>query len=147
MRFNNTSVTYKGKTRRLPKRYLSNLKGTDLKKQIKSIFEGKNRPAIKSRKARKSTWTAKFDRAYGDDIAKLKGGKSLKNIAKVTGISEKALKEVYDKGNAAYYTGGSRPNQTPASWAYARIYSYVMGGNTRKIDNEITEKYNVIFKH
>jgi len=147
MVFNNTPVTYKGKTRRLPKRYLSNLKGSDLKKQIKSIFEGKNRPIIKSRKARKSTWTAKFDREYGDDIAKLKGGKSLKNIAKVSGIPEKGLKEIYDKGAAAYYTGGSRPSQTSSSWAYARVYSYIMGGNTRKVDKEVTEKYNVKFKH
>lgn len=29
-------VSYKKKTRRLPKRYLSNLKGNDLNKQIKS---------------------------------------------------------------------------------------------------------------
>ncbi len=147
MRFNNTLVSYKGKTRRLPKRYLSNLKGSDLKKQIKSIFEGKKRPKIKSRKARKSTWTAKFDREYGDEIVKLKGGKTLKNISKVSGISEKALKEVYNKGAAAYFTGGSRPNQTPESWAYARVYSYIMGGNTRKVDTEVTEKYNVKFKH
>ena len=147
MRFNNTLVSYKGKTRRLPKRYLSNLKGSDLKKQIKSIFEGKKRPQIKSRKARKSTWTAKFDREYGDEIVKLKGGKTLKNIAKVTEIPEKALKKVYEKGAAAYYTGGSRVNQVESSWAYARVYSYIMGGKTRKVDKEVTEKYNVKFKH
>lgn len=48
---------------------------------------------------------------------------------------------------AAYYNGGSRPNQTPESWAYARVYSYIMGGNTRKVDVGITRRYNVEFIH
>lgn len=137
-------VSYKKKTRRLPKRYLSNLKGNDLNKQIKSIFEGTRRPKI-SRKKRKSTWTAKFDRQYGEEIAKLKGGKNLKNIAKVSKIPKEALEEVYRKGAAAYYTGGSRPNQSSSSWAKARVYSYILGGNTRKVDSAITKKYNIKF--
>mgnify|MGYP001464167251 CR=1 FL=1 len=71
----------------------------------------------------------------------------MKNIARVTKIPENALEEVFKKGMSAYYKGGSRPNQTPESCGYARVYSYIMGGNTRKVDNEITIKYNVKFKH
>ena len=46
----------------------------------------------------------------------------------------------------AYYSSGSRPNQTAQSWGKARMYSYIMGGPTRKVDKHITDKYNVQFK-
>jgi len=77
----------------------------------------------------------------------MKNGRNLKNIANVSKIPVKALEEVFTKGVAAYYNGGSRPNQTPESWAYARVYSYIMGGNTRKVDAHITKKYNVQFTY
>tara|TARA_R100000149_G_scaffold65122_1_gene38644 strand:+ start:145 stop:591 length:447 start_codon:yes stop_codon:yes gene_type:complete len=140
-------ITYKGETRDIPKRYLpDSLKGKDRQKQIKSIFEGKDRPKTKV-KGRKSTYTAKFDEKYGEEIDKLKGGRSKKNVAKVSGLPLKALDEVYKKGKGAYYSGGSRPNQTPDSWARARMYAYIMGGKkARKADKEITDKYKVKFK-
>ena len=75
----------------------------------------------------------------------MKGGKSKRNIAKVTGIPFKAIDEVFKKGEGAYYSAGSRPNQSPQSWAYARVYSYILGGGARKIDSAITKKYNVKF--
>ncbi len=50
------------------------------------------------------------------------------------------------KGEGAFYSSGSRPNQTPQSWAYARVYSYLLGGPARKVDSDITKKYNVNFK-
>ncbi len=53
--------------------------------------------------------------------------------------------EVVRKGKGAYYSSGSRPNQTSESWGRARMYSYIMGGPTRKVDNHITNKYNVRF--
>ena len=143
----NVTVKYKKKTRRLPKRYIpSGLSKSDRKKQIKSIFEGTKRPKI-SYKSKKSSWTKKFDSVYGDKIKELAGGHSLKNISIVSGIPLGAIEGVFKKGKAAYYNGGSRPNQTPESWAYARVYSYIMGGNTRKPDNEITKRYKVKFKY
>jgi hypothetical protein len=76
----------------------------------------------------------------------MKGGRSVKNIAKLTGLPFKALKEVFEKGEAAYYSAGSRPNQTAQSWAYGRLYSYILGeGGARNIDRSITKKYNVDF--
>lgn len=138
-------ITYKGETRDIPKRYLPDtLKGKDRQEQIKSIFEGKDRPKTKV-KERKSTWTIQFDKEYGE---KLGNDKSKKNIAKITGIPFKAIDEVYKKGEGAYYSSGSRPNQTPQSWARGRIYAYIMGGDkVRKADKDITEKYKVKFKH
>jgi hypothetical protein len=137
-------ITYKGQTKSVPKNYIGNLKGYDRQKQIKSIFEGTFRPKT-SAKPRQSSWTVKFNKKYGKQLDNMKGGRSKRNIAKVTGIPFKAIDEVFKKGEGAYYSAGSRPNQTPQSWAYARVYSYILGGNARKTDSAITKKYNVKF--
>tara|TARA_R110002020_G_scaffold153155_2_gene332368 strand:- start:778 stop:1209 length:432 start_codon:yes stop_codon:yes gene_type:complete len=137
-------ITYKGETRNVPKTYVEGLKGYERQKQIKSIFEGKKRPKT-SFKSKQSSWTQKFSAKYGEQLDNMKGGRSKKNIAKVTGIPFKALDEVFKKGEGAYYSSGSRPGQSPQSWAYARLYSYILGGPARKADKSITEKYNVKF--
>lgn len=134
-------VTYKGETRDIPERYLKDLKGAERRAQIKSIFEKTDRPKT-SAKSKKSTWTEKFDKKYGD---KLGDSRSLSRIAKVTGIPFAALKKVYEKGLGAYYSGGSRPNMTAPQWAKARVFSYIMGGPTREVDKHITEEYDVKF--
>ena len=137
-------ITYKGQTKNVPKTYVEGLKGADRRKQIKSIFEGTFRPKTKV-EPKKSSWTVKFNKKYGKELDKMKGGRTKRNIAKVTGIPFKAIDEVFKKGEGAYYSAGSRPNQTPQSWAYARVYSYILGGNARKTDSAITKKYNVKF--
>lgn len=137
-------ITYKGKSKLVPKNYVEGLKGYERTKQIKSIFEGKTRPKT-TFKSKESSWTTKFNKKYGEQLDKMKGGRSKKNISKVTGIPFKAIDEVFKKGEGAYYSAGSRPNQTPQSWAYARVYSYILGGNARKIDADITKKYKVKF--
>ena len=97
-------ITYKGETKNIPKRYLpETLKGKDRQAQIKSIFEEKDRPKTKV-KARKSSWTTKFDKKYGEALDLMKGKRSKKNIAKITGIPFKAVDEVYRKGEGAYYS-------------------------------------------
>jgi hypothetical protein len=132
----------------IPKKYTIGLSNKDKKKQIKNIKTAKksykkkkyiDRPKLKSYKNKKSGWTKKFKDKYGN-ITKLK------DIAKATGIPKKALMVVLKKGRGAYYSSGSRPNQTAESWGRARMYSYIMGGPTRKYDKEITKKYNVKFK-
>jgi hypothetical protein len=140
-------ITYKGETRDIPKRYLpDSLSKADRQKQIKSIFEKKDRPKVKT-KERKSSYTIKFDKKYGKEIDAMKGGRSKRNVAKVSGLPYKALDEVYKKGEGAFYSSGSRPNQTKDSWGRGRMYAYIMGGKkVRKVDKDITDKYNVKFK-
>tara|TARA_R110000796_G_scaffold20735_4_gene61492 strand:+ start:1380 stop:1823 length:444 start_codon:yes stop_codon:yes gene_type:complete len=140
-------ITYKGETRKIPKRYLPDtLSKAERQKQIKSIFEGKKRPETKV-KSKKSSYTVLFNKKYGKELDAMKGKRSKKNIAKITGIPFKAIDEVYKKGEGAYYSSGSRPNQTPSSWARGRIYAYIMGGKkVRKVDKSITDKYKVKFK-
>ena len=137
-------VRFEGKEYNIPDRYLANLKGAERRKQIKSIVEKKQRPKT-SFKSKESSWTQKFNKKYGDELDKMKGGRSKRNIAKITGIPYKAINEVFKKGEGAYYSAGSRPNQTPQSWAYARVYSYILGGKARNIDKDITKKYDVKF--
>ncbi len=140
-------ITYKGETRNIPKRYIPDtLSKADRAKQIKSIFEKTNRPKVEVKKKR-SKWTIKFDNEYGKKIDKMKGGRSKRNIAKVSSIPFKAIDEVYKKAEGAFYSSGSRPNQSATSWALGRVYAYIMGGEAvRRLDKHITEKYKVKFK-
>lgn len=138
----------------IPKRYLSKLSPKDYKTQKNNILKARrnyrtkkktsqkyiSRPILKSFKSKKSSWTKLFHKLYPN-------AKTLKQISKVTKIPRKALLAVKKKGMGAYYSSGSRPNQTAESWGLARVYSYILGGKTRKIDNHITVKYNVKFKH
>ncbi len=141
------SITYKGETRKIPRRYIpDSLTKSQRQKQIKSIFEGSERPNLDIKK-RKSSYTIDFNKKYGKRLEEMKGGKSIKNIAKVVGLPEKALKEVFERGEGAYYSSGSRPAQTASSWAYGRLYSYILGNpKVRKADESITKKYKVDFK-
>jgi len=131
---------------KLPKKYTARLSRKDktkqkksIKKSIRSYKKGEyiDRPKLKSYKSKKSSWVVKFEKKYGENV------KSYKEIEKATGIPVKALKSVVKKGKGAYYSSGSRPNQTAESWGKARMYSYIMGGPTRKYDKHITDKYNV----
>ena len=133
----------------IPKKYTARLNRKDKKKQLRSLKKSQrsykkgkyvSRPKLKSFKEKKSTWTQKFHKLHPE-------AKTLKQISDVTGIPKPALSAVKRKGMGAYYSSGSRPNQTAESWGLARMYSYILGGPTRKIDHHITEKYNVKFKY
>jgi len=127
------NVRYKGKTYTLPEQYLANLKGYERRKQIKSIIEGIERPET-SFKSKRSGWAKKFEDKYKVKIT----DKDFihKNILRKAG-----QEQVIKKGKGAYYSSGSRPNQTPFSWGYGRLASVIMGGPSRKIDKAIWEKY------
>jgi len=98
------------------------------------------RAKIKSYKNKSSSWTQQFHKLYPNIT-------SYKDISKATGIPQAALKAVVRKGKGAYFSSGSRPNQTATSWGKARLYSYILGGKTRNVDKHITIKYGVKFKH
>ncbi len=132
----------------VPKRYSSGLSKKDKQKQLKNLKTSKrsykrgkyvSRPKLKSFKSKKSSWTQKFHKLYPN-------AKTLKQISDATRIPKGALSSVKKKGMGAYYSSGSRPNQTAESWGLARMYSYILGGPTRRVDKHITEKYNVKFK-
>ena len=110
------------------------LSESDKKKQIKSIKEKTERPKIKSFQSKRSSWTEKFEKKYGYKITN--DSQISKNIISKTGI-----KKILERGMAAYYNSGSRPNQTAFSWSRARLASVLLNGPARKVDKNIWEKY------
>jgi len=61
-------------------------------------------------------------------------------LAKKTGCSLDALKKIVQKGEGAYFSSGSRPNQTAQSWGYARLASSITGGKASAVDYSILEE-------
>lgn len=131
-----TKITYKGESKMIPKTYVQGLKGYERRKQIKSIFEGKQRPKVKGFKSERSSWVKKFEDKYGTKITDKEF--ITKNI-----ISETGREMIIKKGKGAFFSSGSRPNQTPFSWGLARLASVIMGGNARKVDKDIWDKYKI----
>jgi len=126
-------VKYKGQSRDIPEQYLKGLKGKDREKQIKSIFEGKVRPKTKAPEKR-SSYVIKFEKKYNKKITD-------KEFIHKNILTNKGQELILSKGRGAYYSGGSRPNQTPSSWAYARLASVIVDGPARKTDKNIWFKY------
>lgn len=129
-------ITYKGESRMVPETYMKGLKGKERQKQIKSIFEGKDRPKT-SVKSKRSSWVEKFEKKYKTKITD-------KEFIHKNIITKTGQKKIIDKGKGAYYSSGSRPNQTPTSWGLARLASVILNGPSRKIDADIWKKYNVL---
>ena len=117
-----------------PKYIPKSLTQEDKKKQVKSIKEGTDRPKVKSFKSERSSWVVKFEKKYKTKITDT--AFISKNIISKTGIDK-----IMAKGRGAYYSSGSRPNQTPQSWALSRLASVIMGGKARQVDKDIWEKY------
>lgn len=117
-----------------PKYIPKSLTPSDKKKQVKSIKEGKDRPKVKSFTSKRSNWTKKFEDKYKTKITD-------KDFITKNIISKTGMEKILLKGKGAYYSSGSRPNQTAFSWAYARLASVIMDGPARKIDKDIWEKY------
>ena len=123
------------KKRTIPYRYApKRLTKADRKKQLKSIKLGINRPKIKSYKSKRSSWTVQFEKKYKTKISDY-------DFINKKLLSKKGIDLILNKGRAAYYTSGSRPNQTAESWARARLASVLMKGPAYKVDKNIAEKY------
>ena len=60
-------------------------------------------------------------------------------LAAATKCSIGALQKIVKKGEGAFYSSGSRPNQSPQSWGYARLASAVTGGKAAAVDYAILE--------
>jgi len=58
-------------------------------------------------------------------------------LSKKSGCSKTALKKIINKGAGAYYSSGSRPNQTAQSWGVARLASALTSGKAGAIDYTI----------
>lgn len=108
----------------------------DRRRQIRSIREGRDRPKLKSFKSKRSPWAKQFEKKYDRKVTDVEW--ISKNL-----LSERGVNQVLNKGMAAYYTSGSRPNQTKESWAYARLASVLLGGPARRVDRKIWEEHKL----
>lgn len=125
-----------------PRRYLpSQLSRKDRKKQLRALRLSKKsyqrgkyyvRPKLASFKNRKSRHILLAEKMYG--VEKIVPGKELAEKTKCTVAS---LKQIVRKGEGAYYSSGSRPNQTARSWGLARLASAITGGKASAIDYSI----------
>tara|TARA_R100000655_G_scaffold99031_1_gene142642 strand:+ start:82 stop:351 length:270 start_codon:yes stop_codon:yes gene_type:complete len=86
------------------------------------------------------TWKQKFNKKYKFPKDK---SHSLTDIARITGYKRSGLQTIYNKGVGAYKTnpGSVRPSvKSKEQWAYARVYSAVMGGKAQKMDKPHLKK-------
>ncbi len=126
-------------------RYLPNLlTRKDRKKQSKELRKSRRlykkgiyhtRPKIASFKSKKSPHILKAEKMY--HVNKIG---ATNELAKVTGCSKKALAKIINKGAGAYYSSGSRPNQTAQSWGIARLASSITAGKAAAVDFKILEE-------
>jgi hypothetical protein len=95
----------------------------------------KQSPADKVAKTKTSVHTTKYKQMFGEEI------KGLKNKAEKSGMPYSILKQVYDRGMAAW-KGGHRPGTTPQQWAFARVNSFVTksSGTWGKADADLAKK-------
>jgi hypothetical protein len=63
-----------------------------------------------------------------------------KELSLKTGCTIAALKEIVKKGEGAYFSSGSRPNQTAQSWGLARLASSITAGKAAAVDFNILDK-------
>ena len=133
------------KLNKFPVRYLpSGLTKKDKKKQIKMIMKSKKlykknkyytRKHLSSYKNKKSNHIINARKIYN-----IQNVKPTKELAMKTGCKLSALKKIVKKGEGAYFSSGSRPNQTAQSWGLARLASSITSGKSAAVDYDIIKK-------
>ena len=126
-------------------RYLPNrLTNKDRKIQLKMLLKSRRfykkgkyytRKKLPSFKSKESPFIIRAKKIYNvDKIA------ANSELAKATGCSKEALSKIINKGEGAYYSSGSRPNQSAQSWGIARLASSITSGKAAAVDYSILEK-------
>ena len=126
-------------------RYLpKSLTHKDQKKQKKELMKSRalyrkgiyhSRPKVYSFKSKKSNHIIKAEKIYNVDKICASG-----ELSKATGCSKATLAKIINKGAGAYYSSGSRPNQTAQSWGVARLASAITSGKAAAVDYNILEE-------
>ena len=135
----------KNKTIKVPMRYLpKSLSKKDKIHQMKELRRSRKqyrnrvyhtRPPVKSFHSKPSNHIANAQRIYKIDRVSPSS-----ELAKKTGCSIGSLQQIVKKGQGAYFSSGSRPNQTSHSWGSARLASAITAGKAAAVDYKILEK-------
>jgi hypothetical protein len=126
----------------IPKKYIpQNLTQNDYLVQIKQINKSRKlykkgkyftRKKLKSFISKQSPHIIRAKKMY-----KLDNFKVDNRLVNATKCTKSSLNQIVKKGQGAYYSSGSRPNQTAHSWGYARLASTITGGPAVKNDYNI----------
>jgi hypothetical protein len=123
----------------VPIRYIpKSLSQKDLAKQKRELRKSRKlykskkyytRSRIASFKSRKSRHLKHAEKLYGVNTIVPSA-----ELAEKTQCSQDTLEKIVNKGRGAYFSSGSRPNQTAESWGIARLASSITGGNASIVD-------------
>lgn len=126
----------------IPQRYIPRtlskkdrvIQKNNLIKTRKLYKKGKyvERPKVKSFVSKKSPHIANVQRIYN-----IQNVLPTNELANKTKCKKSALEKIVNKGRGAYFSSGSRPNQTAESWGLARLASSITGGNSSIVDYNI----------
>lgn len=129
----------------VPQRYIpKGLSKKDTKKQKKYLRKSRKmykkgkyyeRPKVKTFKSRKSNHLKRAEKLY--NVKKIA---PTKELAIKTKCKRSALEKIVNKGRGAYFSSGSRPNQTGESWGLARLASAISGGNASISDYHVLKE-------
>jgi len=124
------------------KRYIpKSLSKKDKKKQLSMLQRSRKlykkglfytRKPVKSFTSKPSKFVSKALKKY--NVEKIG---ATKELAKSSGCSIPTLEKIINKGQGAYYSSGSRPNQTSQSWGIARLASALTNGKAGAVDYDI----------
>jgi len=130
---------------KFPIRYLpKSLSARDKIDQIKMLTKSKKlykmnkyytRKQLSSYKSKKSEHIGNARKIYNIQTVTPNAELSIK-----TGCTLATLNQIVKKGEGAYYSSGSRPNQTPKSWGLARLASALTAGKAAAVDYDIIDK-------
>jgi len=129
----------------IPIKYLPNdLTRKDKKKQLSMLLRSRRmykkgdyytRKKVASYKNKPSNHVLTAKNLYKVDSIQ-----PTQKLARKTGCSLSALRKIVNKGEGAYFSSGSRPNQTGQSWGIARLASSITGGKSAAVDFNILQE-------
>lgn len=130
---------------KIPVRYVpTKITEKDKQKQIDMLLQSRKlykqhkyytRAKIASYKSKTSKHILNARKIYN-----IQNVKPNKELARKTGCKLDALKKIVRKGEGAYFSSGSRPNQSAHSWAFSRLSSSLTGGKAAAVDFNILDK-------
>ena len=136
-----------------PKKYVAGLSDKEKKSHDRHLAKQgkksdsdksayKQSPADKVAKTKPSVHTKKYKQMFGESDVELNEViKGLKKKSEKSGMPYSILKQVYNRGMAAW-KGGHRPGTTPQQWAFARVNSFITksSGTWGKADKDLAKK-------
>ena len=127
---------------KFPARYIpKNISQKDKKKQLGMLLKSKRmyknkkyftRKKVSSYKNKKSNHVSDAKKIYN-----IENVTPNEELARKTGCTLSALEQIVKKGEGAYFSSGSRPNQTAQSWGLARLASSITAGKAAAVDYDI----------